>query len=419
MNYGVRGYSGEDITNYSIVSKSIISFPYKEKYSDNIPFNKTRVIGSKLTDEVNKFKTILDCVLNKNETYFDFSSMNYYYALVERINPLYVNQSPLQLCDDFTQQVALEQFKNGNAPVVAMPNRRNPYMYLDGIAVDYKFYMISEYIYDNYQPIIRLENIDIYFRKDKIREYVRLLNDNGIVNEKQYIANGIVPEKWERNLGHIPYLWGEKDAIIDKIKIQECNKVVEAEGYIFKFFQVQKMPTIFIIEISSNENCSAILKAYDSHLNISPYRFNIKKGTKKYVFRISADYIFWATDNNEYVLNTTTPVSIVKAGLFQTSTGSLYTPKCDTITTLAEVNDGGWNYGVGMDGKRIILNYSKDLMRKLDEKWDIRFENGTIAKVIGAISDGTYIIVSLDTSIVTNKHVATFPSRIELFKYRN
>lgn len=173
----------------SLILNALTSQSYQEQYTPSYAFNGTRISGSVMQSDAESLKLILDTVLTPQETYYDFASVNYLYALVGRKNPVYVNQSPLMISDDLTQKYALQQIKTSNPPIVLMPINGNIWSTIDGIPVDYKYYMISEYIYKNYTPLIRLPMFDIYCLKEKKNSYVYDLAKDGLMTKILYNGN--------------------------------------------------------------------------------------------------------------------------------------------------------------------------------------------------------------------------------------
>lgn len=159
----------------SLFSKGLNSAAFQEKFTESYAFNGSRVkVGFSLS-EVNYFKNVLDAVLKPGETYFDFSSTNYYFALVGRKNPVYVNQSPLLINGDDSQHLTLDQIRKAGVSLVLMPNKNTKWKSIDYIDATFKYYLISEYIHENFVPLLNLGSFDIYVRKDKKQSYENLL----------------------------------------------------------------------------------------------------------------------------------------------------------------------------------------------------------------------------------------------------
>lgn len=159
----------------SKLAETFGSLSFKEQFRPATDFKGTRVDGSLDVSEIKAFKEILDKLLAPNETYFDFSSKNYYHALTQRKNPLYVNQTPLMINGDKSQEMALGQIKKANPPIVLMPIRANAWSDIDGVYVDYKYYLISEYVYKNYSPVMRTASFDVYALHSKKDAYLKKL----------------------------------------------------------------------------------------------------------------------------------------------------------------------------------------------------------------------------------------------------
>jgi hypothetical protein len=186
INVNIPSYQG---LGSSMLCSAITSSSYKEQYTPAYSFNGTRVRGQLMPSEAESLKKILNTVLTPQETYFDFASVDYFYALVNRKNPVYVNQSPLMISGDSTQKYALQQIEEAKPPIVLMPIEGNRWSNIDGITVDYKYYMITEYIYKNYVPLMRLPMFDIYCLKEKKYIYLHKLAEGRLYNEPLYSGN--------------------------------------------------------------------------------------------------------------------------------------------------------------------------------------------------------------------------------------
>ncbi|WP_282786527.1 hypothetical protein [Flavobacterium croceum] len=176
--------------SYSLMSMAVNSDAFQEKFLDATAFNGTRLrYEFQNSAEVETFKKILNVLLKPNETYYDFSSTNYYHALVGRKNPSYINQTPLMINGDKGQEIELENIKNQKIPIILMPIKNNFWHAIDEVYVDLKYYKMSEYIYQNYEPLYRMASFDIYVLKDKQLEFKNKLATNGFTENKQAITD--------------------------------------------------------------------------------------------------------------------------------------------------------------------------------------------------------------------------------------
>lgn len=153
--------------SYSLLTKSINSGSFHEKFSEMSAFNGTRLKVTFDQSEINFFKNFLDKSLTKDETYYDFSSTNFYHVLTNRKNPVYVNQSPLMLNGDKAQDFEIKYLKDKNISIVLMPIKNNYWHAISEVYVDFKYYKIAEYIYSNYSPLFRTGSFDVYVLKSK------------------------------------------------------------------------------------------------------------------------------------------------------------------------------------------------------------------------------------------------------------
>lgn len=153
--------------SYSLLTKSINSNSFHEKFLEMSSFNGTRLHVTFDQTEINFFKSFLDKSLAKDETYYDFSSTNLFHVLTNRKNPSYINQTPLMLNGDAAQDFEIENIKKNNISIVLMPIKNNIWHGITGSYVDLKYYKMAEYFYANYSPLYRSGTFDVYVLKSK------------------------------------------------------------------------------------------------------------------------------------------------------------------------------------------------------------------------------------------------------------
>lgn len=115
------------------------------------------------TDDLKKtiqgYQIVIDGLLDKDETFVDFINKTSIYPLLNRENPVYVSQSPLQLSGQFTQEEFVKEM--AGVPIVLMPYDNENYRTsegLDEVPNSYRYYKVAEYIYQNYVPLCTYEN---------------------------------------------------------------------------------------------------------------------------------------------------------------------------------------------------------------------------------------------------------------------
>lgn len=135
----------------------------KQNYWDQLRTNKEKIkrveYSEDLRDTVDDYGFLINSLLDDDETYIDFMNRTFLYSALKRRDPVYVSQSPLQLSGEYTQSQFINQIKG--VPLVLMPyDKQNCSMSeeLDGIANIYRYYKVSEFIYQNYVPLCVYED---------------------------------------------------------------------------------------------------------------------------------------------------------------------------------------------------------------------------------------------------------------------
>lgn len=174
----------------ALFSQAVNSGSWFEKFLPAEDFKGTRVRSTLVNaPEVAQFKKLLDILLSPDETYYDFSSFNYYHALVGRKNPSYINQTPLMINGDKAQEIELKQIKNQNIPLILMPIKGNVWHAVDEVFTDMKYYLMSEYIYQKYQPLYRMGSFDVYVLKSRAKVFLSKLERAGFLETKKTLTD--------------------------------------------------------------------------------------------------------------------------------------------------------------------------------------------------------------------------------------
>jgi len=226
--------------SYSLFQKSINSGPFYEKFTEMASFNKSRLRVTFDQSEIQFFKNFLDASLEKDETYYDFSSTNFFHVLTGRKNPVYVNQSPMMLNGDKAQDFEINYLKEKNISVVLMPIKNNYWHAISEVYIDFKYYKISEYIYSNFTPLFRTGYFDVYVLKDKkpyFENKLRLLKqstgaasvtDFSFLEETAITKNNLIVEKRNNSIhlksnGSTPFFIGLIDFLRNNNKLKNSN----------------------------------------------------------------------------------------------------------------------------------------------------------------------------------------------------
>ena len=153
------------------------------------------------TDNIKKYAQkywVIDCLLEKDETFADFINKTLLYSLLGRECPTYVSQSPLQLSGEFTQSAFIKQI--AKCPIVLMPVDEENFRCsnsLDGITNAYRYYKVSEYIFQNYVPLCRYGmDYALWCSPEKYEPYKTKLSKH-IVKPVEYIDSLLYSTKVE------------------------------------------------------------------------------------------------------------------------------------------------------------------------------------------------------------------------------
>jgi hypothetical protein len=163
-----------------LINSAISRYLTFENYSTTSLEKTERVVVS---DEMKRIylpiKGVFDKTLLPNETYIDFTNQTLLYAMTSREKPMYVNQSPGLLSGEYTQQRFIEECEqmSEKVPFVLMPIEAMPLSTnLDGIQNSYRYYLISEYIGNNFKPLFRTSKFAIWCRNDRFDEKAQLVS---------------------------------------------------------------------------------------------------------------------------------------------------------------------------------------------------------------------------------------------------
>lgn len=226
--------------SFSLFQKSINSGPFHEKFTEMASFNKSRLRVTFDQSEIQFFKSFLDTSLEKDQSYYDFSSTNFFHVLTGRKNPVYVNQSPMMLNGDKAQDLEIKYLKEKNISVVLMPIKNNYWHAISEVYIDFKYYKISEYIYSNFTPLFRTGYFDVYVLKSKkpyFENKLKLLKqssgtasvtDFSFLEENTVTKNNLIVEKSNNTVhlksnGSTPFFIGLMDFLRNNNKLKNSN----------------------------------------------------------------------------------------------------------------------------------------------------------------------------------------------------
>ena len=279
-----------------------------------------------LEEQVKPYRIILGTLLKEDETFIDFMNKTFLYSALNRRDPVYVSQSPMQLSGEEAQELFIKEIEG--VPLVLMPLENNEYDRsdsLDGIPNTYRYYKVSEYIYQNYVPLCRYTNKFAIWclpqRFDEMnRKLAELMDDHTdqtlaeIVESIYTIDYGYDgPSQNEDDsytylgvfhsipISYLPEIWADCDE-----KEASGNPIVarmsEKEENVFcmnEEFQTDSRGNYLLLHITSNcemESTIVEIGKYENGVFDERYRylFTVSEGTHDYLIRVSTDYYWYA-----------------------------------------------------------------------------------------------------------------------------
>ena len=152
-----NNFSERSIADYSV--ERVGTFTETWKAQENWEVIERIKIDKNVGRIINKYQVMMDTLLEEEETFVDFINKTFIYSAINRQNPAYVSQSPLQLSGEFAQEEFIKEIES--VPIVLMPLDSENYSSsegLDGVANVVRYYKVAEYIFQNYIPLCAYED---------------------------------------------------------------------------------------------------------------------------------------------------------------------------------------------------------------------------------------------------------------------
>ena len=304
----------------SLIGKIINVSVFKEDIKHNDDYIQV-TIDDETKKLYNSFKNLFDVLLEKDETFIDFANVTSVYAYANRKLPIYVAQSPGLLSDLQSQYYFLNEINNHKVPLVILGNSDTPYVsHIYDVQHNVRYYIIAEYIYNNYRPLASIDKTVIYCLNDKYNEYIeKLQNLHYNTIDYGYDYNKLVDDGVVYNYGHdyyiknLAYVMGKYENFDnDEIVFSDSSK----SFYNIDFQRKKNNSYYLIMEINNEfEKKDISVELFDNKNVIDGYRYNftLREGKNKYAFRISQDYLLLCNNKiNSIKINGINDVNNVK-----------------------------------------------------------------------------------------------------------
>lgn len=150
-------------------------------YWESVKKNREVISRVKMSDDmttiIEDYSDVINQLLTKKETFIDFTNKSFLYSALDRLDPVYISQSPGQLSGEDGQKKFVDEMKG--VPLILMPcgDSDSFEISLDGIANNYRYYKISERIFQDYTPLCKVkEKYTIWCLKSRYKEMVSKIN---------------------------------------------------------------------------------------------------------------------------------------------------------------------------------------------------------------------------------------------------
>ena len=299
---------------------------WKEAYENGEPITRVKW-DVNLEGTIEPYRTVADVLLDDDETFVDFINKSFVYSAVNRKNPAYVSQSPGQLSGEIAQELFIDEIQD--IPIVLMPINTEHYGYsnsLDGITNAYRYYKVVEYIYQNYEPLCKYDDLFTVWclrdRYNEMKEKAYNLIHKGLPCELIEYGYGepisnedestpYISALHSHSIGHIPRIWARTDDAINNDVIAD----LALQGNIFTFDAGSVIDrtdgNYLLINVTYNREdmvsddretigVDIIVGKYENDVFTEKYRYNVimSEGNHNYLIRISTDYYWYTEDVN-------------------------------------------------------------------------------------------------------------------------
>ena len=180
----------------SIINSAIRVYNSEGIYFQGSTEKVARVNYDSLMQTLSAFINMMDAVVPTDETFMDLSSCTIIYALTNREKPVYVNQSPYHLSGEYTQTAFIRQIENyGDECNFALLGFGVPST--DLIRYEYKYYMVYEYLNENFVPLCRsVEGFELWVRPQYYDEAYKRLWQNMVYVECTAELSKLNDDNW-------------------------------------------------------------------------------------------------------------------------------------------------------------------------------------------------------------------------------
>lgn len=290
------------IEKIPLVSAELASLQKDFQYKSDDGIERT-TLHPELEKDVAVFQQIFEEVLDVDDTFIDFANVSGLYGLLCRERPFYISQSPGLLTNEESQRMYIEEIeKNGKAKAVIMPNGQGAFLEgMLGINHSQRYYLVAEYIYTHYKPLLQYNTYAIWIRNDQYLEAREKFKNSTMLLED--VLYGDIDILHNYNYGLYSWEWANLDTknainqdilyscqslnLIDTVYFIDNDQIIKDTGNYLKF------------TLDCNSSSQATVHFTDDHMNaVADYQITLRPGRNDYLLRCSNDYSWYALSSS-------------------------------------------------------------------------------------------------------------------------
>lgn len=301
QEYLVTGFS-TNINKVPLVCAEMVSIT-KDFHYDFGEGSERTVADAATTALMQEMNDLFDTVMDKQDTFLDFADVSGLYGLLGRERPCYVSQSPSLLTTESTQRAFIKEIeKNGKAKLAILAAQNGAYLDAAiGIKHAQRYYLVSEYIYQNYVPLTVVREYAIWCRSEEYETMSKALLKKGyVLLEPEY---GFVSELHTYDYGNYAWAW----ANADKQKAVEQPQLAVLEADTTGTFMLREPVKKdlgnymkFTVEGVNNTCEASLIQETPEGEVLAVYSFRLLPGKETYLIRISNDYAWYSREESNF-----------------------------------------------------------------------------------------------------------------------
>ena len=246
-----------------------------------------------------EFQDVFDLLLEKDETFLDFSNITGLYAMLSRENPAYVSQSPSLLSTEYSQKCFIEEIeRHGKVQIAVLANKEEQYIdAMIGTKHPIRYYLVAEYIYNNFVPLTTVSDFAIWCRKELYEDMSEQLGYIGKDTIDYGYADKAVFHTYA--LGQIPLYWANYDTgnAIDSKELYGCADIGDNRYSISQGTFDKGAGNYIAMKVNHKEQgcIDAFMCLRDKTGNmLAEFVFDVIPGEWEYVIRVSSDFMWYS-----------------------------------------------------------------------------------------------------------------------------